>query len=130
MDKIFGIAVKAMIKNKKGKFLVIFKSGQDEINPNQVDIPGGRLEFGENVESCLKREVKEELNIEIEIEKPSRTWNLIKNNLHLVGITFLAKYVGGELRLSGEHTKYEWVDKDKILNGDYPEWIKEEFKVI
>ena len=128
MDKTFGVAVKAMIKNEEGKFLVIFKSGKDEINPNEIDIPGGRLEFGEDIEICLKREVKEELNIEIEIEKPLRVWSLVRNDLHLVGITFSAKYIGGELKLSDEHTGYEWMDKEKILIGDYPEWIKEEFR--
>ncbi len=130
MEKKFGVATKAIIKNKEGKYLVLYKSGTEEINPDKIDIPGGRMNFGESVEESLKREVAEETGIKIEIIKPLRAWGLVKDDLHLVGITFLAEYVSGELRLSGEHTKYEWMDKKKILTGDYPEWIKEEFKMV
>lgn len=130
MEKKFGVATKAIIKNKEGKYLVLYKSETEEINPNEIDIPGGRMKFGENPEESLKREVEEEIGIMIEIIKPSRVWGLIKGDLHLVGITFLAKYISGEFRLSGEHTKYGWADKEEILMGDYPNWIKEEFKIL
>ena len=47
MEKKFGVAVKAIIKNEEGNFLILFKSDNEDINPNEVDIPGGRVEFGE-----------------------------------------------------------------------------------
>ena len=130
MDKKFGIALKAMIQNKDGEYLVLLKSGLDEINPNQIDIPGGRLEFGENFETALKREIKEELGIDIQMGKCSRIWSLIKEDLHLIGITFNAKYVGGDIKLSFEHDSYSWVKKEDVLNGNYPEWLKEEFESV
>lgn len=130
MNNNFGVAVKAMIKNEEGKYLVLYKSEAEEINPNEIDIPGGRMEFGESAEESLKREVEEEAGIKIEVGKPSRVWRLVKEDLHLVGITFLAKYVSGEVKLSEEHTRHEWIDKDKILAGDYPKWIKEEFEMV
>ena len=130
MDKKFGVATKAIIKNNDGKFLVIFKSDTEEISPNKIDIPGGRLKFGEKLEEGLKREIKEELGITIEIIKLSRVWSLIKDDFHLVGLTFLAEYTSGEVQLSGEHTNFKWVDKKTIIRGDYPKWIKEEFSTI
>ncbi len=130
MERKFGVATKAIIKNKEGKYLVIYKSDTEEINPNEIDIPGGRMKFGENAEESLRREVDEEIGIKIKILKPSRVWGFVKDNLHLVGITFLTEFVSGGFRLSGEHTNYEWIDKEKIISGDYPEWIKEEFKKL
>lgn len=130
MDKKFGVATKAIIKNQDGKFLVIFKSDTEEISPNEIDIPGGRLRFGEEVEEGLRREVEEELGIKIEILRPSRVWGFVKDDLHLVGITFLANYVSGDIKLSGEHTNFQWIDKETILTGDYPKWIKKEFSAI
>lgn len=130
MERKFGIATKAIIKNNENKYLVVFKSETEDINPNEIDIPGGRLKFGEDVNEGLKREITEELGIEIEILKPSRVWSLIKEELHLVGITFLANYIGGEVGLSGEHTHFQWVSKEEILDGDYPKWIKNEFKEL
>lgn len=130
MDRKFGIATKAIIKNQDNKFLVIFKSDTEEISPNEIDLPGGRLKFGEELEEGLKREVKEELGIRIEISRLSRVWVLIKDDLHLVGLTFLANYISGEIKSSGEHTNFQWVDKETILNGNYPKWIKKEFNEI
>lgn len=130
MERKFGVATKALIRNKEGKYLVIYKSETEEISPNEIDIPGGRMKFGEKAEESLMREADEEIGIKIKIIKPSRVWGFVKDNLHLVGITFLAEFVSGEFRLSGEHTKYKWIDKEKILKGDYPKWIKEEFKEI
>lgn len=130
MDRKFGVATKAIIKNNDGKFLVIFKSDTEEISPNEIDIPGGRLKFGEKLEEGLKREIREELGITIENIKLSRAWSLIKDDLHLVGLTFLADYISGEVQLSGEHTDFKWIDKETIIKGEYPEWIKKEFAAI
>jgi 8-oxo-dGTP diphosphatase len=130
MEKEFGIATKAIIKNKDNKFLVIFKSDIEEISPNEIDLPGGRLKFGESFEDGLKREIMEELGITIEVLKLSRAWTMIKDDLHLVGLTFLANYVSGDIKLSQEHINFQWISKKNILDGEYPEWIKKEFKEI
>jgi len=130
MEKKFGVATKAIIKNKEGKYLVRFKSEEEDINPNEIDIPGGRIEFGEVVEDGLKREIEEEVGLNIDVKRPSRVWGFVKEDLHLIGITFPAEYVDGEVRLSGEHKSYKWMDKNDILTGDYPGWIKEEFQAL
>ena len=127
MEKKFGVAAKALIKNEDGRFLVLFKSENEDINPNEIDIPGGRIEFGEDAVACLEREVKEETDLEIKVVNPSRIWNLIKDDLHLVGITFLADFIRGTISLSGEHDTYRWMTKAEVLEGDYPKWIKKEF---
>ncbi|MFA5432353.1 MAG: NUDIX domain-containing protein [Candidatus Paceibacterota bacterium] len=129
MDRKFGVATKAIIKKGK-KFLVIFKSDTEEISPNEIDLPGGRLKFGEKLEDGLKREIKEELNITIKTIKLSRSWSMVKDDLHLVGLTFLVDYVAGEIKLSGEHTNFKWVNKEDIIKGKYPTWIKNEFEAI
>lgn len=130
MEKKFGVAAKAIIKNEEDKFLILFKSKIEDINPNEIDIPGGRIEFGENTKACLEREVKEETNLIIKIIKPSHVWNIVKGDLHLVGITFTASLTSGEVSLSSEHDAYRWMTKKEILDGDYPDWIREEFREL
>jgi len=130
MSKHIRFATKAMIKNKDGKYLVIHKSGAEDVGPNDFDIPGGGIEFGEDIEESLKREVKEEAGIDIDIKKPSRTWGYVKDDLHLVGVTFLTDYVAGEVALSGEHDDFGWLTREEVLSGDYPEWLKQEFLAI
>ena len=108
MEKKFGVATKAIIQNKDGKFLVLFKSELEDIGQNEIDIPGGRIEFGEDSITSLMREIKEETNLEIDVIRPSRVWNLIKDDLHLVCITFIANLIGGVINLSGEHDSYNF----------------------
>lgn len=129
-DNRFGVAVKAIIKNKDDKYLVMHKSNKEDINPNEVDIPGGRIKFGENVTDALIREVEEETGLKIAIKKPTRVWGFVKNNLHLVGITFLADLVDGKVTMSDEHSGFSWVDKKDLFRDNFPEWIKDEFSSI
>lgn len=130
MSQTFWIATKALIINDQNQILIVYKSDKDDVNPNDYDIPGGRLEFWEKVEDGIKREVREELWIDVEIGKPSRVRGFVKNDMHLVGITFLATYLGGEITLSFEHTNYMRKTKKEILEGEFPNWLKEEIKNI
>lgn len=126
MSQTFWVATKALITNDQNQILIIYKSDKDDVNPNDYDIPGGRLEFWEKAEEGIKREVKEELGIDVKMGKPSRIRWFVKSDFHLVGITFLATYLGGEIQLNFEHTNYMRKTKEEILNGDFPWWLKEE----
>ncbi len=75
------------------------------------EFPGGRLEEGESLEDCIVREIKEELCIDVTIVKK---FCIEKNNeieLHV----FIAKYVGGELRLKF-HQAAKWVKIEDLKN--------------
>lgn len=55
----FRFAQKAFIVNE-GKLLLVKKSADDPFHPNEWEVPGGRMEFGEKLDEHIKREVKEE----------------------------------------------------------------------
>ena len=59
--KQIGVAV---INNKQGKILIDRRKEQGEMG-GLWEFPGGKIEVGETIEECIKREVKEELDIEI-----------------------------------------------------------------
>lgn len=48
-------------------FLIAQRRSYDRIEPNKWEFPGGKVEFGETPEVGLAREIKEELNLEIEV---------------------------------------------------------------
>jgi 8-oxo-dGTP pyrophosphatase MutT (NUDIX family) len=72
MEKIM-FAQKAFIIND-GKLLLIRKSENAPIEPNKWEVPGGRINFGESIEDHIKREVKEEVGIDIEVGEPFDIW--------------------------------------------------------
>ena len=124
-----GFATKGVIF-KEGKILLIVKSNSEKMNPNTVDIPGGRLDFGEMPEESLKREIIEEVGLDVEILGILRCWSFIKKekNFQLVGVTFLCNYRSGNVALSDEHTSFLWVEPREIIEGDYSSWLKDEVK--
>ena len=52
-----------IMKNRDGKFLLGLR-----MQPKVWEFPGGKLEENESLDECLKREWKEELNLDIDIE--------------------------------------------------------------
>jgi 8-oxo-dGTP diphosphatase len=88
--------------------------------PLKWEFPGGKLEDNESEIDCIKREIKEELNIEIDvISQLSNSvfdYETFKINL----IPFIANYVSGEIILS-EHKDYKLLDKSELLNLDWAE---------
>lgn len=84
------------------------------------EFPGGKLELGENIETCIKREIKEEINIEIDIIRKLTT------NIHDYGefqvnlIPFIAKHISGDIFLT-EHNSYKLLDASELLNLDWAE---------
>jgi len=130
VNKKFRFAVKGIV-NKNGKYLVTKKSSIEDVNPNTFDTIGGGVEFGETPEQALHREVLEESNLKIKIIKPVNTWTfLVNDNEQVMGVTFLCEYVSGEVELSHEHSSYEWLTKEEVLEGNYPDWMKKEFSLI
>lgn len=121
-------AVKALIFSK-GKFLLLFKSGKEDVSPSEWDIPGGRVKPGESQEAALTREVREETGIDISSSKvlPIKTWEMKKDEFKLSGTDFLCVLSEPEkIKLGAEHTGSQWLSKEEIMAGEeIPSWLKE-----
>lgn len=126
----FFVAAKAIIKNEENKYLIVYRSRSDTYAAGEADLPGGKIDPGETIQQGLRREVKEESNLEIEILKPLRTWGFKNNNHETVGITFLAKHRSGNVVLSWEHESFEWLSREELLGRNIPEWLRNDFEKI
>jgi len=118
-DDNYMINVTCAIIIKDGKFIATQRSGTMKL-PLKWEFPGGKLEDGESEINCIKREIREELNIEIDII------GKLKNNTHDYGtlqinlIPFIANYISGEIKLT-EHANYKQLEKSELLNLDWAE---------
>lgn len=101
------------------KFLVTQRSEKMKL-PLKWEFPGGKLEENETEIDCIKREINEEINIDIEVliklSSSVYDYGTFKVNL----IPFIAKYVSGKIILS-EHKDYKLLDKSELLNLDWAE---------
>ena len=86
--------------------------------PLKWELPGGKIEPNETSEQCLIREIKEELNIEIEIteslQSNTHTYPSITINL----IPFICKHLTGEIILK-EHSGFKWLNTNELLDLDW-----------
>ncbi len=120
--KDFRIAVKAFIV-KDQKALLIKRRPNDVHSPGRWDIPGGRLELGENPLEGVKRECKEEVGLDIEIVMPADVQHFVRDDgQRITMIIFLCKPVSEKIALSEEHTGYKWISLDSKTG--FPEWVE------
>ncbi len=102
----------AVIRN--GNKVMICKRPKDKRLGGKWEFPGGKVEPGETLFDCIKRECMEELSITIE---PKQEITRIENEnvcLHFIE----AVIVSGSILLN-EHEAIEWVDKDRTTDFDF-----------
>ncbi|MBQ8760978.1 MAG: (deoxy)nucleoside triphosphate pyrophosphohydrolase [Bacteroidales bacterium] len=90
------------------------------------EFPGGKIEIGESHEVALKREIQEELGIDISIEKFICTTNYDYPSFHLTMHCYLCNIVSGEIELR-EHTSARWLNPYEL---DDVEWLPADKEII
>jgi len=99
--------------------------------PGIYEIPGGHIDFGEDLLVGLKREIKEEFAMEIEVGDPFAAFtylNEVKGS-HSVEIIFLAKFLGDlkDIKPDPEdHSGFTWIaanEIDQIISTNKPKAI-------
>ena len=83
------------------------------------EFPGGKLEKGEDLESCLIREIREELGIRIEVQEPIIVVKHAYSHFRITLHAFRCKYAGGRIRLF-ECDDYRWITPKELERFAFP----------
>lgn len=129
-DPILICACGCLIYNEKGQ-LLLQKRSDDNLWGN----PGGSMELGEEIYETLKREIKEETNLELD-EKNLKLFIIYsgegqhhiypnKDEVYIVNIIFEAREYKGELKKDLESVDFKFFDID-----DLPENVTKPFKDV
>lgn len=105
------IKVVAAIIQKENKILAT-KRGYGEFI-NMWEFPGGKIESGETKEQALVREIKEELNIEINVDKFAIDIEYQYPNFYLFMSCFMCSIKEGSIELL-EHNDGKWITKEEL----------------
>ncbi|MCS1350132.1 NUDIX domain-containing protein [Mechercharimyces sp. CAU 1602] len=129
MHKDYKIAAKAIIFEQE-KVLVLTRSLAERRSSEHHgwDFPGGGLEPSELLMDGLAREVKEETGLTVRVAGPAYIYDEVKEDKHLVVIKFSCYEPKGDVRLSEEHDRFEWIEMSKLDQSGLPEWMKDEVK--
>lgn len=109
--------VAAVIKDENEKILIT----QRNLKKSQGglwEFPGGKIEPNETRENAIVREIKEELDIDIEVKSylSEKVFNYPEKDINLIALE--CKKISGEIRLL-EHEDYKWVSKNELENFQF-----------
>jgi 8-oxo-dGTP diphosphatase len=109
----------ALIIDNQNRLFAAQRSSKMSL-PLKWEFPGGKIESNESSEESLIREIKEELNIDIEIVKN------LPSNIHAYPsiviqlIPFICRQINGVITLK-EHINYRWLTTNELLDLEWAE---------
>lgn len=111
-----GVGVGAFIVNENNEVLLHKRAVPAE--KDHWCIPGGRLEMFEKLEDAVIREVKEEIDVDVKIEKLMGVCDHIieDENAHWVAMEYLCKITSGEPKIMepDKASEMKWFSLDNL----------------
>ena len=128
-DYILLNAVAVIIENDQGQILL-----QKRSDNHLWGLPGGLIEVNESIESAAIREVKEETNLDIEVESfigvfnnPFMRWRT-NDYARIISFCFKAKVIGSEMKINDDESLelkfFHYTDLPMIHSIDTLEMIQ------
>lgn len=147
IDPRLHFVVATCIITKGDKFLIAQRAAHEKAFPNKWTVPGGKLVLTEYqhlpktspthpqwynvVDWVLRKEVKEEVGLEI--EKPQYLCDLVfvrPDGFPVVTLSYYAKYKSGEVALCKDLTNHAWVTLEEAKKYDLIDGIWDELKDV
>ncbi len=99
-------------------FILITQRGAGMDRAGKWEFPGGKVKSDETHDDCIRREIKEELSIDIVIKRWLVPIEYSYPDIKIRLIPCIATITGGTLKLI-EHSKYEWVKTEDLPSYDW-----------
>lgn len=114
MENRIVVALKAIIIYNR-QALIIQRSYGDVSGSGSWEFAGGKLEFGEDLETGLKREIMEEVGLQVKIERLlyASTFQSTESRQTVI-LNYLCHSSSDQVVLSEEHEKFMWADKNMM----------------
>lgn len=144
-QKAHYVSITGIIR-KDGKYLICKRSDKEKAFPGKWCVPGGKVEQDDFIntkkdtgshwldifEKVLKKEIREETNLEIHnIGYVSSLVFIRPNGFSTIVVSLVADYLHGEVRLADEElADYAWVSLDEAKEFDLIENIYEQLEKV
>lgn len=123
MNKKETISVACGLILKNGHVLVA-RRAEDKQHGGMWEFPGGKFKFGENGEETIIRELKEELDVDVEVVKALEVVHYEYPEFFITLYPFVCSVVSGTPRKM-EHADLKWSGRDDLQNFKFSpaDWL-------
>lgn len=104
----------------QGRTCLVAQRSAKMSTPLKWEFPGGKPEPGEEARAALIREIREELEIEIEVGEWLGRGASESGGRRIELDVFVATWTGGQIRLA-EHCRHGWFEESQIDGLDWAE---------
>jgi 8-oxo-dGTP diphosphatase len=108
------VVAKALVRNSKGLYLVLYRGNTHPLFPGHTDFPGGEVESEETPEAAVAREIQEETGLSVNPNKLKKLF--AKQYQQTTHVLFEAKLAepDAKVALSWEHKGYRWITPEEL----------------
>lgn len=100
------------------KYLMLKRNAGKKHFPNHWDFPGGHCEPPEDIKTCAERRIIEETGLNAKALEEVASYEMdiedAGHPTHRYHVYDTKSYFG-EVRMSAEHTEYQWMTQEEIL---------------
>ena len=121
------VGVYGLILNQHNELLIVQRAPHDT-HPGIWEMPGGGLEYGEDVKDGVIREVKEEAGLDVTVLYPiGAVSGFSSKKTHIIRIAYLCKVTEANQNvvLSDEHSDYRWMSLTEKPRENFSNFLKE-----
>ncbi len=128
MDKKQVMIVVGLIANEQGQALIAKRNDPELVGGHEKwELIGGKIEFGEDPEEAIKREVLEESGLEVVVtglgqKIINRLWHKADGQYQVLLVPYHCRVVGGKLHdktFDHKISELKFITKDEVDNFDY-----------
>ena len=112
----FPISIKGVLLREQAVLLL-------KNDRNEWELPGGKLELDETPEECLRREIREETGLVVEVGPLLDVWvYAIAPDVHVFMVAYGCLPIAPDaaVRISGEHREHVWAGVDDLRKMNIP----------
>jgi len=109
VHKPFALSVKALIRDRAGRWLVLKRSAASKTNTGLWDFPGGKIDPGEAFDAALAREIKEETGLVVALDGVLGAGQSELPDRNVAYLFMEAHIESGDVRISEEHDEFAWL---------------------
>jgi 8-oxo-dGTP diphosphatase len=113
MDIPYGLTMRGLLK-RNNEYLILKRHPKSKTNANCWELPGGKVDSGEDFDKALIREFNEETKLKVNIKNLVGAVQENFPHKRTIALVMEVETISGEIELSNEHIDWKWANIDEI----------------